>query len=149
MSLKHSKFNRCHDQHTRVIQSFTLVCKLICFIAPILEEKTIKKKKKGVDQAAGLTHSCGLSTGVGGTLSSQFLPPSLSNSNNCGCPAAVYSFISLFGHASSAFLTLPNETTGAHAHAARKPSADTPVTIYTSKYVYTHSHTLMAKCKDF
>lgn len=132
MSLKHSKLNRCYDQHTRVIQSFTVGCKLICGIASILEEKRIKKKKR-VDQAAGLTHSCGLSTGVGGALSSRFLPPSLSNSNNCVCPATVYSFISLFGHASSAFLTLPNEMTVAHAHAARKPTADTPVTIYTSK----------------
>lgn len=77
------------------------------------------------------------------------LPPSLSNGNNCVRSATVYSFISLFGHASSTFLTLPNETTAVHAHAARKPCADAPVTIYTSKYAHTHSHTLMAKCKDF
>lgn len=93
-----------------------------------------------MDQAAGLTHSCGLSAGVGGALSVRVLRPSLSNSNNCVFSAVVYSFISLFGHTSSAFLTLPNEMTAAHAHAARKPSAVTSVTIYTSKYACTHSH---------
>lgn len=80
------------------------------------------KAKESVAQAAALTHSCGLCAGVGGALSSQVLSASLSNSNNCGCSATVYSFISLFGHASSAFLTLPNEMTSAHAHAARKAS---------------------------
>lgn len=104
---------------------------------------------KWVDQAAGQTHSCGLSAGVGGVHLSRLLRASPSRSNNCMCSAAVYSFISFFGHASSAFLILPNEMTTAHAHAARKPSADTHVKIYTRKYAYTNSHTLIAKGKGF